>query len=153
MRYILTWASQTASGHELLLGSLRSFLWSQKKATKVGSKHRDPRTACSHLLPSLLCPQSPSAILIFTSSWWVLITSSSRWQLCPLWALHRTQRAVQRADTQCWVWARRLRSSSTSCRLSKPYCTPIHMSQNSRIPRPQSCWPDPGRTVLCLRVN
>lgn len=88
MKYILTWASQTASGHELLLGSVRSFLWSQKKATKVGSKHRDPRTACSHLLPSLLCPQSPSTILIFTSSWWVLITSSSRWQLCPLWASH-----------------------------------------------------------------
>lgn len=35
----LTWASQTASGHELCLGSLRSFLWLLKKATKVGTVH------------------------------------------------------------------------------------------------------------------
>lgn len=121
MRHILIWASQTASGHELLLSSLRSFLWSQKKATKVGSKHRDPRTACSHLSPPLLCPQSLFAILTFTSSWWVLITNSSRWQLCPFRAPHHTQRAVQRAVPWCWVWAKRLQSSS---RLSKPRCPP-----------------------------
>lgn len=32
-------AEQTASGHELCLGSLRSFLWLLKKAKKVGTVH------------------------------------------------------------------------------------------------------------------